>query len=189
MKNNFLTNKDFSKLNFKKIGKNVFISAKASIIGHENIEIGDNVRIDDFSIIVCKKGNIKIGNNVHIAAFCYLNGSNNLIIGNYCNFSQGVKIYTKSDNYDGSTLTNPTFNEKYTKPIKGPVIISKHSIFGSGTVIMPNIKIEEGVAVGALSLVKKNLKKWSIYAGVPVKLINKRKKITKKMEFSALNNI
>jgi galactoside O-acetyltransferase len=69
------------------------------------------------------------------------------------------------------------------------VIILKHSIFGSGTVIMPNIKIEEGVAVGALSLVKKNLKKWSIYAGVPVKLINKRKKITKKMEFSALNNI
>ena len=61
-----------------------------------------------------------------------------------------VKIYTKSDNYDGSTITNPTFKEKYTKPIKGKVYLDEHCIIGPGTVILPGVTLEKGVSVGAI---------------------------------------
>jgi galactoside O-acetyltransferase len=56
-------------MGFKKIGKNVKISSKASIYGADKISIGSNVRIDDFCIISTSDEGVEIGNNVHIA--CY----------------------------------------------------------------------------------------------------------------------
>ena len=175
----FLSSKEIKKINFSKIGKNIKISNNVIFIGSKNISIGSNVRIDDFTMIIAKNGKIKIGSNIHIAAYNYLNGSGIIEVGNYCNFSQGCKVYTKTDNYDGTTLTNPTFNEKFTKPIRKKVKISQHCIFGAGTTILPGSEISEGVAVGAHSLVNKNLKSWSIYGGCPVKYLKKRKKINK----------
>tara|TARA_Y100000591_G_scaffold294155_1_gene282573 strand:- start:696 stop:1265 length:570 start_codon:yes stop_codon:yes gene_type:complete len=177
MQSKFLKSKEISKIKLFKTGKNLKISNNVIFVGAENICIGDNVRIDDFSIIIGINGKVNIGNNVHVGAYNYINGSGGLDIGNYCNFSQGCRIYTKSDNYDGTTLTNPTFDEKYTKPIVKKVKINDHCIFGSGSVILPGCKISEGVALGALSLVKNNLKSWSIYAGSPSRFIKKRKKI------------
>ena len=187
MTKGYLNFSKLKKIGFKKLGRNVLISKKVSFINPKNISIGSNVRIDDYTIIIAIRGTIIIKDNIHIGSFCYLNGSENLFLGNYCNLSQGVKIYTKSDNYDGSTITNPTFKEKYTKPIKGKVYLDEHCIIGPGTVILPGVTLEKGVSVGALSLIKKNLKKWNVYAGIPVKKIKKRKIITKKMEHVALN--
>lgn len=59
--------------------------------------------------------------------------------------------------------------DKYNKFAKRQVILRKHVIIGTGTVILPNLIIGEITAVGALSLVNKNLEKWSIYAGNPIK--------------------
>ena len=54
----------------------------------KNISLGNNVRIDDFVIIIAVNGKINIGNNVHIGSYNYINGSGGVDIGNYCNFSQ-----------------------------------------------------------------------------------------------------
>ena len=105
MTKGYLNFSKLKKIGFKKLGKNILISKKVSFINPKNISIGSNVRIDDYTIIIAIRGTIIIKDNIHIGSFCYLNGSENLFIGNYCNLSQGVKIYTKSDNYDGSTIT------------------------------------------------------------------------------------
>jgi galactoside O-acetyltransferase len=39
---------------------------------------------------------------------------------------------------------------------------------------MPDIKIEDGVAIGANSFVNKSCEKWKIYAGSPIKYIKDR---------------
>ena len=49
------------KRKFNKIGKSCKISNKASFIGERNIIIGDNVRIDDYTILVAFDGKIIIG--------------------------------------------------------------------------------------------------------------------------------
>jgi UDP-3-O-[3-hydroxymyristoyl] glucosamine N-acyltransferase len=59
----YYTQEQLKQLGFKYVGKNVKISDKASIYNCDQIEIGDNSRVDDFCII---SGKIKIGRNVHI---------------------------------------------------------------------------------------------------------------------------
>ena len=60
----FYTKEELNEMGFKSIGENVLISDKASIYGVKNIEVGSNVRIDDFCIISAGEGGIKIGNYV-----------------------------------------------------------------------------------------------------------------------------
>ena len=54
---------------FKSIGKNVLISRKASIYGADKIEIGNNVRIDDFCVLSSGDDGFLIGNNIHDLSF------------------------------------------------------------------------------------------------------------------------
>ena len=49
-------------------------------------------------------------------------------------------------------------------------------MIGSGTVILPGVRIEEGAAVGALSLVTKSVPGWKIYCGTPAKFLKNRSK-------------
>jgi galactoside O-acetyltransferase len=43
-------------------------------------------------------------------------------------------------------------------------------------VILPGVTLEDGVAIGALSLVTKNCEAFSVYAGNPVRRIKDRKR-------------
>lgn len=147
------------------------------MVGLENISIGNNVRIDAFTTIISsKKEKIIIGSNVHIGAYCYLSGNYGIEMDNYSAISQGVKIYTNNDDYSGNSLTSSCIPDKYKKIIFGKVRLKKYVIIGSGSIVMPNITLEEGVAVGALSFVNKNLKEWAIYFGCPIKFLKQRSK-------------
>lgn len=172
MQNSFYTELELKKFGFKELGRNVLISKKASIYSPKNIKIGNNVRIDDFCIL---SGKIEIGNFIHIAPFCSLiGGKEGIVIEDFANVSHRVSIFAISDDFSGNFLTNPTVADKYKKLQNGKVLLKKHSIIGTGTVILPNITINEGASVGALSLVKNNLDAWFIYAGIPAKKIKPR---------------
>ena len=70
------------------------------------------------------------------------------------------------------------------------VEIGKHAIIGTGSVILPGVKVGEAAAVGALSLVIKSLADWGIFAGIPAKQIGERSKIIleKEKEYSDWKN-
>ena len=95
----YLTKQELKNLKLKHIGKNCKISNFVSFIGKKNISILDGTRIDDFTLLVAHKGYIKIGKNSHIGGLSYIQGWKGVEIGSNCNISQGVKIYSKSDNY------------------------------------------------------------------------------------------
>lgn len=176
----FLTENDLRKMGFAKIGKNVLISDKCSIYQPDKMVIGDNVRIDDFCILL---GHIVLGNNIHIGSFCYLNGGGGgIIMQDYSGLSQRCSLYTQSDDYSGRTLTNPTIPEKYKNIKSGKIEIGRHAIIGSSSVILPNVSVGEGVSIGAMSLINKSLEEWTINAGVPCKSIRKREKDLLRLE-------
>lgn len=177
--NSFYNEEELQHIGFKKIGKDIKLSRKASIYNPETMEIGNNVRIDDFCIL---SGKIKIGSHIHIAAYCGLWGTEGICIDDFCGLSSRISIYTYSDDYSGLTLTNPCIPDKYKKLDKGGVYINRHVIIGTFSVILPGVEIGEGVAVGAMSLVKNSLKSWRIYAGIPAKELKKRKKDVLKLE-------
>jgi len=180
----FYTNKELQTLGVR-CGSNVLISRKVSIYCTQ-LEIGENVRIDDFCILV---GKIKIGSFVHIAAFGQLSGSSGITIEDFSNLSSRVSLFSQTDDYSGEFMTNPMVDNKFTKVTKGEVIIQKHSIIGSGSVILPQVTLAEGTAVGALSLINSNTQSWSIYAGIPAKKIKDRKKNPLQLEKEFLNGL
>ncbi|RXJ95862.1 O-acetyltransferase [Arcobacter sp. AHV-9/2010] len=182
----YYTQEQLKKLNFKHIGKNVKISDKASIYNCDEIEIGDNSRIDDFCVI---SGKIKIGRNVHIAPFCLVaGGEKGIIFEDFSGLAYQVQVFTQSDDYSGRTLTNPTIPDKYKKEIKKEVVIGKHSIVGAGSIIMPGVILAEGTSIGALSLVRKKTEEWSVYLGNPAKKLTTRKKDLLELEKQYLEN-
>ncbi len=52
----FLSKDELKKMNFKRVGEDIKISKNVTIIGSENISLGSNIRIDDFTIISAKYG-------------------------------------------------------------------------------------------------------------------------------------
>ena len=174
--NSFYSREELIEIGFKKIGENVLISRKTSFYSPEKIEIGSNVRIDDFCVLSGGKG-IKIGNDVHIACFCVLYGNEKIELKDFCGLSSRVAVYTASDDYSGFSLTNPTVPGKYkSKMIKGPVILKKHVVIGTNSTIMPNVTVGTGTSIGAHSFVTQSLEKFGIYFGIPVRKIGKRSK-------------
>jgi len=171
----YFTDIELKNAGFKKIGENVKIHNRASIYGVENISIGDNVRIDDFTVVIAT-GELEIGSYVQICNFCFLGAKYGITMEDFTTLAPGVKIFTASDDYSGEKLCNPTVPRGYSGGKHGKIILKKHAIIGAGSIILPSCVIENGVSVGALSLVNQNLRAWNIYAGIPVKQIKKRKK-------------
>jgi galactoside O-acetyltransferase len=166
----YYTESDLHDLGFKKIGKNVRIAKNSTIVGIENIEFGNDIRIDSYTTIVAAgSGFLRLGSYIHIAGYCYLSAMNGIVMSDFSGLSHGVRIYSSTDDYSGNHLTNPTIPAKFTGVVGGTVNLGRHVIIGSGSVILPKVTIGDGSAVGALSLVTKSLDSWGVYIGTPAK--------------------
>lgn len=169
----FYSEVELQELGFKKIGQNVQISRKASLYSVSQMEIGDNVRIDDFCIL---SGNVKIGSNVHISAYVALYGKMGIVLDDYSGVSPHSVIYSAMDDFSGEYLVGPIHKVNQINVTGGQVTLKKYVQIGSHCVIFPNITIGEGAVVGAMSLVNKNVASWSIMVGIPAKFLKPRSK-------------
>lgn len=177
----YFSKEELANIGFESLGDDVNISRRASIYSPEKISIGNHVRIDDFVFISGGHG-ISIGNYVHIAVGSSLYGKFGINIGDYVNISGKVTILSASDDYSGECMTGPLVDSKYVHIFGGAVLIEKHVIIGTGSVIMPDVVLHEGTAIGALSFVKHSTEPFSIYAGIPAKKIKERKTNLKEFE-------
>jgi len=173
--NSFYTNDELLDIGFKYIGRKVLISRKASIYSPENISIGDNVRIDDFTIISASGGSIEINNHIHIAAFCNLIGKGGIVMEDYSGLSSRVSLYSATDDFSGNYLIGPTMEESCINVITGLIVISKYATVGTSSTVFPKVTMGEGSILGSHSFSNKNLMPWSVYIGCPAKRLMKRK--------------
>lgn len=183
----FLSRDVIEAMGLASVGENVRISDRASLYNTANISLGKNVRIDDFCVLSAGVGGIRVGDHVHIAVYSSLIGAGKITLSDFCNISSRVSIYSSNDDYSGVTMTNPTVPSQYTGVTHADVLLGKHVIVGSGSVILPGITLEEGVAVGALSLVTRNCDAFGIYAGNPAKRIKDRKRDLLELEKQILD--
>ena len=183
-----LSREAIERMGFAYVGDNVQISDRASFYGTAGIELGSNVRIDDFCVLSAGISGISIGQHVHIAVYSSLIGAGKIALSDFCNISSRVSIYSSNDDYSGATMTNPTVPSEYISVTHADVFLGKHVIVGSGSVILPGVTLEEGVAVGALSLVNKNCKAFGIYAGNPARRVKERKRDLLEKEQQLINS-
>ena len=184
----FLTEDQIKAMGFRYVGENCLLSDKASYYNCQNIRIGNNVRIDDFCVLSAGDGGVTIGNYIHIAVYSSLIGAGKIVLKDFCNISSRVAIYSSNDDYSGEFMTNTMVPKQYTNVENSDVIIGEHVIVGSGTVILPGVTLEKGVAIGALSLVNKSCTEFGIYIGTPAKRIKERKRDILKLEIKLENN-
>ncbi len=169
----FYSYEEMSYMGIRNPGKNVQISRTAIITNPELLSIGNNVRIDDYVLMT---GAIWLRSHIHISSFCSLGGRAGIVMENFSGLSAGVRIFSASDDYSGDFMTNPTVPEEYTNVQEGVVHLREHAIVGANSVILPGIEIGKGAAVGAISLITKNVPEFEIWAGIPAKKIADRKR-------------
>lgn len=169
----FYSEEELLTMGFKYIGKGCCISRKASFYGASRMYIGDNVRIDDFCIL---SGDITLGSHIHISAYVALYGAEGIVMEDYTGISPRSTIYSAMDDFSGDYLVGPIHPEEYTNVTGGCVVIKQFSQIGANCVVFPNLTIEEGVVVGACSLVNHPTTEWTIIAGVPARNLKPRSK-------------
>jgi acetyltransferase-like isoleucine patch superfamily enzyme len=170
-----LSREAIEQMGFASVGANVMISDRASFYNCAMISIGNNARIDDFCVLAAGAGGILVGNYVHIAVGSTLIGAGKITMSDFSGLSSRVSIYSSSDDYSGTTMTNPMVPCEFTGVTHADVFLGAHVIVGSASVILPGVTLEQGVAIGALSLVRRDCKAFGIYAGNPARRVAERK--------------
>ena len=166
----------FDKRDLKYCGENVIIGKTVRIRRPELVTVLDNVIIDDFIYISC---GMNIENYVHIGPNCTFAGGKEgtIHIGEFSELSSGIRMYVSSSNYKGGMLASIAVPEIYQeKTLSEDIYVGKHGLIGTNSVILQGTIMPVGMAVGAMSLVKKGKKynEWTLYAGNPLRELCKR---------------
>lgn len=165
----------FDLAQLKSLGRNVIIGKTVRIRYPELVEIGDNVIIDDFTYISTQ---LKMHSNVHISAGCKIIGGKSACVEmhEFSTLAPNVVLSAGSDDYL-SGIATPLVPMEFKANVKiGKIILHKHCIVGSGSVVLPDVVFNEGACLGALSLAKTDLEEYCLYAGIPSQFIKKRDK-------------
>lgn len=164
----------FEKKDLKYCGENVIIGKTVRIRKPHLVSIGDNVIIDDFTYIPC---GLDVGSYTHIGANnSFIGGAGFVKIGSFVNIAPSCQIVVGTNDYRGGGLVGPAIPCDFQgEAIVENIDIGDFALFACQTIILPGCKIPEGMATGALSLVKKCVyKPWHLYAGIPCKEIGRR---------------
>lgn len=107
---------------------------------------------------------ISIGDHTYINSCCHLDGRGGLSIGNNVNISNYSIIISASHDMKSSSFAYRT----------GEVYISDYCWIGTHAIILDRSTLEEGVVLGAGSVLKGSTEKMSVYSGVPAKFVKER---------------
>lgn len=157
------------------VGRNPSIDKSVTFFNPARITIGHNARIDCWSILSAGEEGISIGRNVHIGASSFIfGGGGQVILSDFSGLSARVSLFTITDDYSEGYLTNPTVPERYKKMERGPIILEPHALIGTGSVILPGVRLARGCSVGAMSLIHEDLGEYQVAFGAPFRVIGRR---------------
>lgn len=179
--NTFYSREELLALGLKSVGEEVYIGRNTILYNPDQLSIGHDVRIDDFTII---SGKVTLGNYIHISHFCGLyGGTEGIIMEDFSGLSSKVTVYATSDDYTGASMTNPMVSHIY-KPgaINKATQIAKHSIVGCNSVVLAGVIVSEGCAVGTMTLCNRSTEPWGIYTGVPAQRRRERLRDIEQLE-------
>ena len=160
-------------LGLRSVGRDVVIWPRAHIVGAEHIAFGDSVIVDDF-VFMMAGARHDFGSFVHLATGVSIVGGGELSAGDFVGISGGTRVYTGNDDYLGGSLTGPTIPPAFRTVERSSVRFGRHAIIGANSVVLPGVEIGEGAAVGALSLVNRDLEPWTVYVGQPARAVRER---------------
>lgn len=158
---------------FKSVKGKFIIDTGVTILGFNNIELGENVFFQKNSYIFANDGgNIKICDNFYLginSQLCAVRG--NITIGS--NVLIAPNCVLRPDNHIIDSIDIPIIEQGYEV---GSIEIKDDVWIASNCVILNDVLIEEGAVIAAGAVVSKNVKKYTVNGGVPAKFIRNRGK-------------
>lgn len=166
--------KNYKKIKIGKtinIGENVVIDALST----NGVVMGDNVKIGDYSKVLCTgtlkkigKG-IKIGNNFGCGENCFFGAAGGIEIGDDVIMGQNVRFHSENHNFDNLEILI-RLQGVSNKGIK----IGNNCWIGSGVVFLDGATLGDGCVVASNAVVNKVFPNNSIIGGMPAKIIKMR---------------
>ena len=169
-----LTGSKLQGLGLAAVGDEVRIDESTQVFGAERVSIGSHVRIDCFTVITTGPGTVTIGDHVHLGVGVCLFGTAGIEIGDFASLSSHVAVYSTNDDFVGGHLSGPTVPADLRNVSAARVVVGSHVIVGAGSVILPGVRLGRGAAVGALSLIKRDLAEGELAGGVPARTLGRR---------------
>lgn len=128
-----------------------------------------NIRIHPTASLRCGH-NIQLGENSHINQYCCIWASNKakITLGDNLLMGPGAKIFSSNHGNDRNSLMN---EQPWTEE---DVTVGNDVWIGANTVILPGVKIGDGVIVAAGAVVTRNVEPYAVVGGIPARLIRKR---------------
>ena len=135
--------------------------------------VGTNHPDSKIRELAFKISGIDIGKDTFISiGMVIIDAYENLIkIGDRCAFGNNVSLIAASGPNNSKLMDIPAIKEKYLE--HGPINIGNDSWIGSNTTILPNVSIGSYSIISAGAVVNRNVPSFSVFAGVPAKLVRK----------------
>lgn len=157
------------RLALSQCGKRFLPSFPLTIIGGENIKIGDNFTSMGHDYLYADDGYMEIGNNFRINTNVQIGASSGkIIIGN--NVLIGPNVVLRAADH-GLSRNKLIMNQTHKS---GEIIVEDDVWIGSNAVILQNVRLARGCVVAAGAVVTKNVESYTIVGGVPARKIADR---------------
>jgi virginiamycin A acetyltransferase len=136
----------------------------------------NDVLIDPFSSI---GKYVAIGKGTNINGKCFIDSSKDskVTIGKYCAIAHNFRIRNRNHNVNYPNIQDKLQNRHGFEDLsitKGEIVIGNACWIGDNVIILPGVKVGNGVVIGAASVVTKEIPDYAIAAGNPAKVIRYR---------------
>jgi len=162
----------FSSLENVTLGSHVTIADEVQL---KNVVIGDNVKISRRVTFYSDNGGrpLRVGNSCWIGYGVFGEATGGVLdIGDFVAVSHSTTILTSSGP-GGPGAFSPIMREFYPVTL-GPIRIRPHCWIGAHSVLMPGADLDEGVVIGANSMVPSGkYPAWSVFMGSPIRPVKK----------------
>lgn len=137
------------------------------------LAIGAHTQIMEFALIrfVGGSGDIEIGDSCFINPHCVLYSGHGIEIGNNVLVAPGTMIVPANHSIErrDELIRNQGF-----LPSRGGVVIEDDVWIGANCVLLDGTYIEKGAVLAAGSVVNARVRAYTIWGGIPAKLIKER---------------
>jgi len=138
------------------------------------MDIGRNVYFDhDVWISVLKNGHLSIGESTVINCGVFISVHDRVEIGKNTGIAIGCFITDAMRHFDGADPSRAFFNQGMWS--KGPTIIGEQCWLGHGAVVTSGVTIGDWCAIGANSVVTRDIPPYSVAVGAPAKVVREVK--------------
>ena len=150
-------------------GEDVYIGHNVIFTNPSQVVLHDRVRIDPFCLITTE---LEVHSNAQICAYAMIGGGNQhkVTLEGWNFIGYGSKLFCASEDYSGEYgAVNEFWGDN--KIYRGDITFKKYSGVASDVMVMPNVELPIGCAIGAKSFVynSETLGEWKVYVGNPLK--------------------